>query len=125
MINRYIKAYETGNQNTVNAFLDNEYAYYPPGGAKPLSKQERMHEESYFFSAFSEITATIQDQLAEGDKVACRITMQCTQTGNYQGVPVTGKRISIAYMEIFLLSDEKILKEWAEFDMLTILNQLK
>lgn len=124
VINRYIKAYETGNQNDINAFLADEYAYFAPGGGRPMDKQERMRDES-FFSAFSHITTTVEDELAEGNKVACRITMRCTQKGDFHGIPATGRRISITYMEMFLLRGEKILKEWAEFDMLTLLDKLK
>jgi predicted ester cyclase len=38
-----------------------------------------------FFSAFSDIQAIVEDQIAEGDKVANRITMHCTQSGEYSG----------------------------------------
>ncbi len=125
VVEQYIKAYETGNQDNVNAFLDSAYRYYPPGGGNPMARKARIRDETFFFSAFSEIQTTVDDQVAEGNKVACRITMKCIQTGEYQGIPATNKRVTITYMEILLLKGDKILKEWAEFDMLNILNQLK
>ena len=66
-----------------------------------MGKQERMYYQSFLFSTFSEITTTIEEELAEGGNVACRITKQCTLTGNYQGIPATGKRISMTCTEIF------------------------
>ncbi len=125
MVEGYIKAYETGKQENINAFLASSYTYYPPGGGKPLDLSMRIRDEAFFFSAFSDIKAEIEDQISEGDKVACRIKMQCTQTGSYQGIAATNKRVTIPYMEILQVKGGKILREWAEFDMLGILNQLK
>ncbi len=90
-----------------------------------MSRDERIEDEAFFFSAFSKIKTTVEDMVAEGDKVACRIRMDCTHTGDYQGIPVTNKRVAIRYMEILLLRNGKIVKEWAEFDLLGILNQLR
>jgi predicted ester cyclase len=51
--------------------------------------------------------------------------MHCNHTGDYQGIPPTGKRIAIAYISIARLKDGKVLEEWAEFDLMSILEQLK
>lgn len=125
IVNKYIKAYETGNQDSVNNFLDPAYIYYPPGGGKLMNLEERIQDEVFFFSAFSEIKTEIKDKVIQGNKIACRIAMQCRQTGQYQGIPPTNKEITISYMEILLVKNGKIIEEWAEFDFLSILNQLK
>jgi predicted ester cyclase len=54
-----------------------------------MNFDERKRDETVFFKAFSNIRAIVEDQIAEGDKVANRITMHCTQTGEYQGIPAT------------------------------------
>ena len=90
-----------------------------------MKRQERIQDEVFFFSAFSEIKTDIKDKIIQGDKIACRISMRCRQTGDYQGIPATNKRITISYMEILSIKNGKIIEEWAEFDMLSILNQLK
>ena len=125
ILNQYVKAYEKGNQDFINAFLDPLYVYYPPGGEKPLNLEQRIRDETFFFSAFTEIRTEINDKVVQGNKIACRITMRCKQTGDYQGIPSTNKQITIVYMEILLIKNGKIIEEWAEFDMQSILNQLK
>ncbi len=125
LIRDYIKSYETGVLESVSKFLHPSHVYYPPGGGKPANLDERMEDERFFFSAFSDIKATVEDQVAEGDKVASRILMHCTHAGDYQGVKPTNKRIAITYMDIALIRDSLILEEWAEFDLLSILGQLK
>ena len=125
LIRQYIRSYETCSLDSVKAFLHPSHVYYPPGGGKPMGLEERMGDEKFFFSAFTDIKATVDDLVAEGDKVAGRITMRCTHTGDYQGIPATGKRIAITYMDLACLKDGKIIEEWAEFDLLSIFNQLK
>jgi predicted ester cyclase len=125
VIRRYIKSYETGNLDNIKAFLHPSHVYYPPGGGKPMNLEERMDDEIFFFKAFSDIKTSIEDIIAEGDKVACRIAMHCTHAGEYHGIKATNKRIAISYTDITHLKDGRILKEWAEFDMMSIYNQLQ
>jgi len=125
LIQEYIQSYETGDLDNVKAFLHTSHIYHPPGGGKPMNLRERLDDEAFFFRAFSDIKTTVEDQVAESDKVANRISMHCTHTGDYQGIRPTNKRIAITYMSIALIKDGKILKEWAEFDMSSIFNQLQ
>lgn len=113
LIRAYIKSYETGNLNNVAGFLHPSHTYYPPGGGKTMGLEERMEDERFFFSSFSDIKTNVEDQVAEGDKIASRISMHCTHTGDYQGIGPTNKRIVITYMDIALLKDGKIYKECA------------
>jgi len=121
---RYFKAYETGNIEAVMKFTAPNYTLHPGAGGEPMNSDERKRDETVFFSAFSQIKAIVEDQIAEGDKVASRITMHCTQTGEYQGIPATRKRITIPYIDILQIKDQKITEEWVEFDMMSILKQI-
>ena len=125
ILTQYIKAYEEENQELINSFLDTNYKYYPPGGGKSMNREERITDEKFFFSAFSEIQTTILDTVIQGDKIACRISMKCRHTGEYQRIQATNKQIIINYMEILLIKHNKIVEEWAEFDLVAIFNQLK
>lgn len=90
-----------------------------------MNSDERRRDEMVFFGAFSGIEVVVEDQIAEGDKVANRIMMYCTHTGEYQGVPASGNRIAIPYIDIILLKDGKIVEEWVEFDSANILRQIR
>jgi predicted ester cyclase len=89
-----------------------------------MNFDERRCDELVFFSAFSDIQAVVEDQIAEGDKVVSRIAMHCTHTGTYQGISATGKRITITCIDIALFKAGKIVEEWVEFDMMNILRQI-
>lgn len=75
-------------------------------------------------AAFPDLTLTIDDMVAEGDKVAVRFTTKGTNTGPFIEVPPTGKRITMTYIEIFRIADGKIIEIWGEADLLGLMQQL-
>ena len=122
---RYFKAYETGDIDAVMRFIGSGYVLHPGAGGEPMNSEGRKRDEMVFFSAFFNIQANVEDQIAEGDEVANRITMRCTHTGEYQGIPASGKQITITYIDVIVVESGKIVEEWVEFDLLSILRQIK
>ena len=90
-----------------------------------MTREERIADEHFFFSAFTGIKATVADIVIQDDKAAVRIIMTCTHTGEYHGVAATGHRITIPYLELMKFEDNLIKDEWAEFDMSAIISQLQ
>jgi hypothetical protein len=125
LIQRYFSAYDTGSQEAVLRFLDAKHIYHPPGGGQPLDYAARKGDEAFFFKAFSGVHTTVEDQVAEGDKVVSRVTMEADHTGEYQKIPPTGKRTRFTFIDIARVAFGKIVEEWAEFDMMSILQQLR
>jgi predicted ester cyclase len=123
VVRRYFEAYDTGDINAVMQFIDPNHVHHP-GRGESLNFDARRLDDLVFFSAFSNIKTILEDQIAEGDKVASRVTMHCTHTGEYQGIPATGKRIAITFIDIALVKAGKIVEEWVEFDMMNILQQI-
>lgn len=121
----YIASYETGQQDKIAAFLHPAHMYYPPGGGKPMTREERIADEQFFFSAFTGIKAAVADIVIQNDKAAVRIIMTCTHTGEFHGAAATGRRITIPYLELMTFEDGLIKDEWAEFDMSAIISQLQ
>ncbi|MCB1169225.1 MAG: ester cyclase [Leptospiraceae bacterium] len=67
---------------------------------------------------------TIQDILAEGDRVAVRHCFTGTQTGALGPFPASGKRLSSEYIAIYRIQEGRIAECWAEWDNLSALEQL-
>jgi predicted ester cyclase len=124
-VRRYVEAYGTRDIEALMRFLDPHYVLHPGGSGGPMNSYERKRDETVFFKAFSNIQANVENQIAEGDKVVSRITMYCTHTGEYQGIPATGKRIAIPYIDITLIRAGKIIEEWVEYDNINILRQIR
>jgi predicted ester cyclase len=122
---RYFNAYERGDIEAVMKFLDPHHVLHPGAGGEPQNLDARKRDEMVFFAAFSNIDVIVEDQIAEGNKVVSRITMNCTHTGEYQDIPATGKQVKIPYIDIVRIKAGKILEEWVEFDMMKILQQIR
>jgi predicted ester cyclase len=76
-------------------------------------------------SGVSGIKLTLEDVIAEGNKVAVHWEASCTHTGEFMGVPPTGKKLTMVGISIFYIKDGNIIKEWGEMDITGLMQQLK
>ena len=77
-----------------------------------------------FFKGFPDTHATIVDIIAEGDKVWSRSTVTGTHTGEYRGLPPTGKKITFTSVDICRIVDSKIVEAESVNDFLDFYKQL-
>ncbi len=75
-------------------------------------------------SAFPDVHATIEDLLADNDKVIERTTARATSKGTFNGVPPTGKPVQWTEIHIYRFHHGKIEEHWGEIDLLGIMAQL-
>lgn len=89
-------------------FVDHSTPYQLPGpkGVKDYFTKVR--------AGFPNLHVTIDDLIAEEDKVVVRTTWWGTQQGNYEGIAPTGKQVTRSMIQIFRLEDGRILEEWNE-----------
>jgi steroid delta-isomerase-like uncharacterized protein len=76
------------------------------------------------FRAFPDMRVTVDDVIAEGDKVVAKNTVTGTHKGDYMGIPATGK--SVTYNEIFIarFAGGRIAETWGVVDVLSQMKQL-
>jgi steroid delta-isomerase-like uncharacterized protein len=82
------------------------------------------HLAAAYFAAFPDMHETTEDVIAEGDRVARRVRWTGTQSGAMMGIPATGKRVSVEGMRVFRVADGRVAEEWAQDDMLGMMQQL-
>jgi steroid delta-isomerase-like uncharacterized protein len=75
-------------------------------------------------AGFPDYQTVIDDLIAEGDKVAARITMKGTHSGSFMGIPPTGRYITFTGIYIARISNGKIVEHWGEEDGVSLLQQL-
>jgi steroid delta-isomerase-like uncharacterized protein len=75
-------------------------------------------------NAFPDFQFSILGQIAEGDEVATRWTIRGTHTGEFQGVPPSGKPIEMTGITIFRIANGKLIEGWTNEDLLGLLQQL-
>lgn len=74
--------------------------------------------------AFPDLHYTVEDMVAEGDKVVTRLTLSGTQQGAFMGIPATGKHATVSDIEIFRITGGKAVETWVQVDFLGLLQQL-
>jgi len=75
-------------------------------------------------AAFHGLNVTIDDLVADGDKVTCRFTARGMHNGEFMGLPPTGKAIVMTGIEIFRLQNGKIAELWGEANLMGLMQQL-
>lgn len=93
-----------------------------PGVPHGLEGAKAAHR--IMLTGFPDYRTIIDDLIAEGDKVAARITMTGTHTGSFMRIPPTGKHVTFTGIYIARLADGKIVEHWGEEDSVSLLQQL-
>jgi steroid delta-isomerase-like uncharacterized protein len=92
---------------------------YDPNAADGLAGLKRSIEVNR--KAFPDMRITIEDQVAEGDRVATRWRATMTHSGELGGAPPTGKRVEMRGITIERFEDGKVVESWRSMDMLSLL----
>jgi len=100
-------------------FVDHEDVAHPRG---------REHLKPYFealHAAFPDLTHSIESAIAEGDRVALRSIWRGTQTGEFMGLPPSGKKVCVEGMTFWRVQEGKVVDRWALLDRGTLMQQLQ
>lgn len=122
------EALNKGNLAVVDEFIPPGYVGHNPNhplAGQPLGPEEvKEHVVTMLRTAFPDLHQSIEDLIAEGDKVVVRSTFRGTHQGLFAGRAPTGKRFEMTSIEIFRLADGKIAEHWINVDMLGMMQQL-
>jgi steroid delta-isomerase-like uncharacterized protein len=90
----------------------------------PQDRETFLMHSSAFATAFSDIRMDVKNQTAEGDMVMTQTTWRGTHSGDFRGLPATGKQIAIAAFLTERLRDGKVVEHWSLFDQMSMMQQL-
>ncbi len=75
-------------------------------------------------SAFPNLRITLEDDMAEGDKVVTRWIGQGTHQGELMGIAPTGNQVTMTGITMHRIEDTKIVEEWSNWDALGLMHQI-
>jgi steroid delta-isomerase-like uncharacterized protein len=119
--------YETADSNDLTTFSEQlapEIAVHLPGMPGPLNREALIQMMKAMFSGLTQRQHVFEDQIAEGDKVATRLTLHAVHTGEFQGMPATGRQIAMAQTAIHRIQNGKIVEVWVSSDDISMMKQL-
>ena len=99
-----------------------EHEELPPG--IPSDREGVKQLTTMLRSAFPDFKATIDDIIAEGDKVVIRMTWSGTQKGEFMGIPPTGKSVTFGVIDILRIAGGKMVEHWGQMDEMGMMQQL-
>jgi steroid delta-isomerase-like uncharacterized protein len=87
-------------------------------------EQTKQYLKAGLRVAFPDEVFIIEDMIAEGDKVAVRYTWKGTHKGTYLGIAPTGKKVTLVFLELFKISNGKLVESWETVDLSQFYAQL-
>ncbi len=95
-----------------------------PGNPDPTNREGFRQFVAMLYAAFPDLHHTVEDQIAENDKVASLVNVRGTHRGDFLGIASTGKQVVFKDLIITRIQRGKVVELWAQFDSLILLQQL-
>ena len=126
VVRRFLEGiFSQGNPDVVDELADPDFVVHDPSSeAGDVDAQGVKESIAWSQNAFPELRVTIEDQVAEGDKVATRWRVSGTHQGEMMGAAPTGNQVTFAGTQTDYLSGGKIVESWSNWDTLGMLGQI-
>ena len=125
VMHRFLEFINSASESLAQELISPDAIFHVPGSPEPMrGPAGYLAIIGMMRGGFPDIQWTLEEMVAEGDKVAARFTMRGTHRGTFFGVPPTGKTISVQAMNIYRLSGRQFVEEHGQPDMLGLLQQI-
>ena len=125
VMGRFLEFINTASESLAQELISPNAIFHVPGRPEPMrGPAGYLAIIGMMRGGFPDIQWTLEEMVAEGDKVAARFTMQGTHQGTFFGFPPSGKKIAVQAMNIYRLSDGQFVEEYGQPDMLGLLQQI-
>jgi predicted ester cyclase len=120
----YNEVFNKKNRAAIEEFIAPNHVDHtlPPG--LPAGIEGSKQFITMYLTAFPDLHFTVEDLIAEGDKVVARLTTRGTQQGVFMGIPPTGKQVTVTAIDINRIVGDKSVEHWLNMDTLGLLQQL-
>jgi predicted ester cyclase len=118
---RFLEAQAKGDLNMLDELMASDFVDRSllPGQAPDRESYKRSVVE--MLDSFPNVGLTIEDQIAEGDKVVTRFTGTSIHRGDFIGVAPTGEEADYSAIHIHRMDGGKVVEEWSESDTLSVM----
>ena len=114
--------FRSGNTDVLDEVLTPGFVYHQPGAPPDLQSYKRFF--AMFRLACPDMSQTVEEMVAEGDKVVDRLRWQATHQGPFMGIPPIGNTLTMTEIHINRIAEGRIVERWAEVDRLSLMQQL-
>lgn len=114
IVRRFYQLFDQGDLDGIEALLDPNF----------IERDAFIQQATMFAAAFTDSKFVLEDMVVENDKVCVRGNWSATHSAELNGIPATGKHITMGFMVINQFSNGKIVERWEQADMLGMMQQL-
>jgi predicted ester cyclase len=123
LVRRRFEEFDRGNLSVFDEMFAGDYVLNF-GTSEPLSLEQTKKLYEALYSTFSDLRHTIEDQIAEGDRIVTRWTARGTYRGDLGGTETTDKRIILTGINIYRIAGEKLVESHVSWDIHALMEQL-
>lgn len=113
-----------GKIELADEMLADDYRAHFPGAPEPLDAEAHKQMLQAFRTGFSGWHEQIDAVVAEGDRVVVWVTGTGCHTGEFRGIPATGREVRVSGVGMGRIAHGKIAEAWASYDAFGLLTQL-
>ncbi len=124
VILRWRQGLNERNLNVIDDLFAPEYVGHITGVPGPVRGPVAFKQLFTAYLAAFDISVTPEFLIAEGDMVAVHDVNRVKHTGDFQGIPPTGKELSVTSTDIYRIVDGKVVEQWFEADYTGMMQQL-
>lgn len=119
------EVWENGKTELIDELYTDDYHEHNVALPNDIHGRDGNREKlAMFHSAFSDITVTTEDLIAEDDKVVVRDRFTGVHDGQFMDAEPTGNRVEVEGMVIYRLEDGQVAESWVQADMMGMMQQL-
>jgi steroid delta-isomerase-like uncharacterized protein len=125
VVRRYYDEVLNGrNLDVIDALAVEDYVEHDPFPGQGNGRQDLKARAKLILDAFNPVRFTLEQVIAEEDKVVVRWSQTATQSGSFMGIPPTGKEFTIAGIDIHTVRGGRMAEHWHVVDQLALMQQL-
>jgi len=118
------EGWSKGDMDAVKAFLADEFVSHNSLGFAIQSADDYCRGVAAYRQAFPDLITSVEDVVAEGDRVVARGTDRGTHRGEFMGRAASGRLVTTTWIEIFRMESGKAVEGWVETDTKSLMDQM-
>jgi predicted ester cyclase len=112
LIERLLDAHERSDPAGVREVLSPKLQWHVAGAPRVMGREDYMKGLEQGHAAFSDLKLTVDDLIAEGDRVAARLTIEMHHTGDFLDLPPTGRSVTFSSAWFYRIVERHVVEAW-------------
>ena len=120
------EVYNKGNLDFIDEVVASNWVDHDPNSPEGMSRGVEGAKQfaEMYRNSFPDLHMTVEDLIAEGDKVVMRWTARGTHQEELMGIPPSGNRVEVTGINIDRIEGGKFVESWSNYDILGLMQQI-